>query len=135
MEQITIDIQLDPLKDGIKVPQTEASRTDAHAVILGTNGKIRQISMKEAEHILDQMENCGAGVDLGESDYIAVYNKDRVLKAEGEDYLVGSVLVFKRIGNFLKAIPDDEIGDLMEIAMAQIDTLKAGETSFSAMRV
>ena len=135
MEQITIDIQLDPLKDGIKVPQTEASRTDAHTVILGTNGKIRQISMKEAEHILDQMENCGAGVDLGESDYIAVYNKDRVFKAEGEDYLVGSVLVFKRIGNFLKAIPDDEIGDLMEIAMAQIDTLKAGETSFSAMRV
>lgn len=135
MEQITIDIQLDPLKDGIKVPQTEASRTDAHAVILGTNGKIRQISMKEAEHILDQMENCGAGVDLGESDYIAVYNKDRVFKAEGEDYLVGSVLIFKRIGNFLKAIPDDEIGDLMEIAMAQIDTLKAGETSFSAMRV
>ncbi|SFR80672.1 hypothetical protein [[Clostridium] aminophilum] len=135
MEQITIDIQLDPLKDGIKVPQTEVSRTDAHAVILGTNGKIRQISMKEAEHILDQMENCGAGVDLGESDYIAVYNKDRVFKAEGEDYLVGSVLVFKRIGNFLKAIPDDEIGDLMEIAMAQIDMLKAGETSFSAMRV
>ena len=53
MEQITIDIQLDPIKDGIKVPETDVSRPDAHAVILGTNGKIRQISMKEAEHILD----------------------------------------------------------------------------------
>ena len=53
MEQITIDIQLDPIKDGIKVPETDVSRPDAHAVILGTNGKIRQISMKEAETILD----------------------------------------------------------------------------------
>ena len=43
MEQITIDIQLDPIKDGIKVPETDVSRPDAHAVILGTNGKIRQI--------------------------------------------------------------------------------------------
>ena len=135
MEKIAIDIQLDPLKDGIKVPQTEVSRPDAHAVILGTNGKIRQISMKEAEHILDQMAKCGAGANLGKSDYIAVYNKDRIFKVEGEDYLVGSVLVFQRAGNVLKAIPDDEIGDLMEVAMAQIDTLKAGETSFSAMRV
>ena len=59
MEQITIDIQLDPMKDGIKVPETDLSRPDAHAVILGTNGKIRQISMKEAETILDQMATCG----------------------------------------------------------------------------
>ena len=76
MEQITIDIQLDPVKDGIKVPETDLSRPDAHAVILGTNGKIRQISMKEAETILDQMATCGAGTHLGQSDYIAVYNKD-----------------------------------------------------------
>lgn len=77
MEQITIDIQLDPIKDGIKVPETDVSRPDAHAVILGTNGKIRQISMKEAETILDQMATCGAGTHLGKSDYIAVYNKDK----------------------------------------------------------
>ena len=103
MDQITIDIQLNPITDGIKVPETEVSRPDAHAVILGTNGKIRQISMKEAEHMLDQMANCGAGANLGKSDYIAVYNKDKLFKAEGEDYLVGSVLIFQRAGNVLKA--------------------------------
>lgn len=135
MEQITIDIQLDPMKDGIKVPETDVSRPDAHAVILGTNGKIRQISMKEAETILDQMATCGAGIHLGQSDYIAVYNKDKLFKAEGEEYLVGSVLIFQRSGNVLKAIPDDEIGDLLEAAMAQMDTLKAGDACFSAMRV
>ena len=131
MEQITIDIQLDPMKDGIKVPETDLSRPDAHAVILGTNGKIRQISMKEAETILDQMATCGAGTHLGKSDYIAVYNKDKLFKAEGEEYLVGSVLIFQRAGNVLKAIPDDEIGDLLEVAMAQMDTLKAGEDHYS----
>ena len=46
MEQITIDIQLDPIKNGIKVPKI--GRPDTYAVIIGTNGKIRQISMKEA---------------------------------------------------------------------------------------
>ncbi len=135
MEQITIDIQLDPIKDGIKMPQQELSRPDAHAVILGTNGKIRQVSMKEAEMILDQMATCGAGVHLGSTDYIAVYNKDRLFVADGEEYLVGSVLVFKRAGNVLKAIPDNEIGDLLEVAMAQMDTLKSGDTSFSALRI
>ena len=135
MDQITIDIQLNPITDGIKVPETEVSRPDAHAVILGTNGKIRQISMKEAEHMLDQMANCGAGANLGKSDYIAVYNKDKIFKAEGEDYLDGSVLIFQRAGNVLKAIPDDEIGDLLEVAMAQMDTLKAGDACFSALRV
>lgn len=117
MEQITIDIQLDPIKDGIKVPEQDVSRPDAHAVILGTNGKMRQISMKEAENILDQMTNSGAGTNLGKSDYIAFYNKDKLFKADGEDYLVGSVLIFQRSGNVLKAIPDDEIGDLLEVAM------------------
>ena len=135
MDQITIDIQLNPITDGIKVPETEVSRPDAHAVILGTNGKIRQISMKEAEHMLDQMANCGAGANLGKSDYIAVYNKDKLFKAEGEDYLVGSVLIFQRAGNVLKAIPDNEIGDLLDVVMAQMDTLKAGDACFSALRV
>ena len=72
MEQITIDIQLDPIKDGIKVPETDVSRPDAHAVILGTNGKIRQISMKEAETILDQMATCGQGLTL-ESQIILLF--------------------------------------------------------------
>ena len=135
MEQITIDIQLDPIKDGIKVPEQDVSRPDAHAVILGTNGKMRQISMKEAENILDQMTNSGAGTNLGKSDYIAFYNKDKLFKADGEDYPVGSVLIFQRSGNVLKAIPDDEIGDLLEVAMAQMDTLKAGDACFSALRV
>lgn len=135
MEQITIDIQLDPMKDGIKVPETDVSRPDAHAVILGTNGKIRQISMKEAETILDQMATCGAGTHLGQSDYIAVYNKYKLFKAEGEEYLVGSALIFQRARNVLKAIPDDEIGDLLEVAMAQMDTLKAGDSCFSEMHV
>ena len=123
MDQITIDIQLNPITDGIKVPETEVSRPDAHAV------------MKEAEHMLDQMANCGAGANLGKSDYIAVYNKDKLFKAEGEDYLVGSVLIFQRAGNVLKAIPDNEIGDLLDVVMAQMDTLKAGDACFSALRV
>ena len=69
MEQITIDIQLDPMKDGIKVPETDVSRPDAHAVILGTNGKIRQISMKEAETILDQMATCEADGTWNSEEY------------------------------------------------------------------
>ena len=32
-------------------------------------------------------------------------------------------------------VVDDEIGDLLEVAMAQMDTLKAGDACFSAMRV
>lgn len=35
----------------------------------------------------------------------------------------------------LKAIPDNDIGDLLEVAMSQMDTLKAGDACFSAMRV
>ena len=93
MEQITIDIQLDPMKDGIKVPETDVSRPDAHAVILGTNGKIRQISMKEARHILDQMADCGAGFIFGKSDYIAIYNQDKIFVADEEEYLVGLSLI------------------------------------------
>ncbi|SFG20994.1 hypothetical protein SAMN04487761_1087 [Lachnospiraceae bacterium C7] len=135
MEQITIDIQLDPIKDGIKLPKADISRPEEHAVILGTNGKIRQISMKEARHILDQMADCGAGFIFGKSDYIAIYNQDKIFVADEEEYLVGSVLVFLRAGDVLKAIPDDEIENLLEIAMAQVDTLKAGDVCFSAMRV
>ena len=44
-------------------------------------------------------------------------------------------MLFRSAGNVLKAIPDDEIGDLLEVAMAQMDTLKAGDACFSAMRV
>lgn len=83
MEQITIDIQLDPIKNGIKVPKI--GRPDTYAVIIGTNGKIRQISMKEAQSILDQVTICGAGTHLGKHDYIAFYNKDKLFKAEGEE--------------------------------------------------
>ena len=135
MEQITIDIQLDPVKDGIRFPETDIYRPDAHAVILGTNGKIRQISMKEAERILGELSEYGSGFSFGNDEYIAVFNADKMFDADGEYYLVGSVLVFKKDGNYLKPIPDNEIGDLLEAAMGRIDTLQSGETSFSAMRV
>lgn len=133
MEQFSIDIELDPVKDGINFANEDIC--EAHAVVLGTNGKLRQISMKEAEHILDGMSKCGKAMQLGNTDYAAIFNRDKVFEADGQEYLVGSVLVFICDGESLKPVPDDEIDDLIETAAGQTDTLRSGDMSFSALRV
>ena len=70
-------------------------------------------------------------------------NNEKFIQADEFDINYGgseanvavSLANFGHEADFITAVPDNEIGDLLEVAMAQMDTLKAGDACFSAMRV
>ncbi|SCY10941.1 hypothetical protein [Butyrivibrio sp. INlla14] len=137
MKELCISIELDPVKDGISFGSAEVTRPDAHAVIIGTNGQVKQISMSEAVGVINALDKCGSAFTLGSSDYSVIYNKTKVFMADLQDYLVGSVLImhYDPDNGSLSPVYDMEIGELMELFEAQLDTLRSGDVSFAALRI
>ena len=56
MKDIHFETNLDPLKDGMVSTREDLDRLSRHAVIIGTNGRYRKVSMKEAGSIMESMQ-------------------------------------------------------------------------------
>ena len=57
MKNIEINIQLDPVEDGISWTPKKVKQEGKYALVIGTNGKYRLIDENEAVDILDPRRN------------------------------------------------------------------------------
>ena len=56
MQNIEINIQLDPVEDGISWTPKKVKQEGKYALVIGTNGKYRLIDENEAVDILERFE-------------------------------------------------------------------------------
>lgn len=136
MSDVRIRINLDPLHDGIEYAGTECSidRTDKQAVVIGTNGKYRQISLKEARAIMAALDHCSASMIL-DDDYIAVYNSNKTFSMEGADYYAGSMLVLRMAGSRMMPLSEEELKEVMELMKERTAEFRSGAEYFSAIEL
>ena len=79
METLDIKIALDPVNDGAVLKETKLKRKDEGALIIATNGESRIVDAYEAQEILDKLNDIGHGEYMGDSDYIAMMNGDKII--------------------------------------------------------
>lgn len=136
MNEMNLRIELDPLHDGISFSGTDfpIDRTDKQAAVIGTNGKYRRISLKEARKIFDSMMYCCSSIILGD-DFMAVYNRDKTFMMDGTDYYAGSLLVFRMAGSRMYALSEEELNEVLELLKERMAEFRSGAEYFSALEL
>lgn len=96
MKQITITINLDPIKDGIQKNIEKMVSTAGRHLVIGTNYEHRIISEKEFFMIISEMKEHSRQFFIG--NYMIIYDLRKAINIEGDLYLIGSFL-FAKTGN------------------------------------
>lgn len=136
MKEIDIRIQLNPLTDGVVMTKKEdMGREDKHALIIGTNGKYRLVSLQEAKEILYSLKDESASFILGSSDYLVIYNAGKAVSINEADYLVGSMLVMRMQEDELCMMSNEEIAQVQELIGNRMETMISDDQTFSALEL
>lgn len=136
MKEIDIIIQLDPLTDGVVMTKkSDMERDDKHALIIGTNGKYRLISLQEAKEILYSLKEESASFILGSSDYLVIYNAAKAVSINEADYLVGSMLVMRMQEDQLCMMSNEEIAQVQDLIGNRMETMVSDGQTFSALEL
>ena len=136
MKEIDIIIQLDPLTDGVVMTKKEdMGREDKHALIIGTNGKYRLVSLQEAKEILYSLKDESASFILGSSDYLVIYNAGKAVSINEADYLVGSMLVMRMQEDQLCMMTNEEIAQVQDLIGNRMETMVSDGQTFSALEL
>lgn len=137
MNRIEMDIQLNPLMDGISqmVGGTGLKCKDKGALVIGTNGRYRIVDEEEAWEIIDMLSEVSCSCFLGKTKYLAVYNAHRVLQAAGTKYLAGSAIVVKGTENGIEMMTMSEMAIARKEFESRIVTLCGNGVQFTTFEI
>ena len=132
MDTMEINIALDPINDGAVMKETRLKRKDEGALIVATNGESRIVDAYEAQDILDKLNEIGHGEYMGNSDYIAMMNGDKIINFGTGKCFVGSAIVMKFDGRTLSMLVGDEFEKAAAEFRSRLITLVCEGQEFSA---
>ena len=132
MDTLDINIALDPINDGAVIKETRLKRKDEGALIIATNGESRIVDAYEAQDILDKLNEIGHGAYMGNSDYIAMMNGDKIINFGTGKCFVGSAIVMKFDGRTLSMLVGDEFEKAAAEFRSRLITLVCEGQEFSA---
>lgn len=89
-----VNINLDPVNDGIEMENEKENTLAESALLIATDGQKRTVGFPEAMSILKRMNNIRAE-RLGNTDYVALYNGDRIVNFGKGKFFIGSVLILR----------------------------------------
>lgn len=95
MKTLNVTIELDPVNDGAVFAENRFKKKEEGALIIGTNGESRITDALETNSILDRLSEVGHGEYLGKSDYIAMFNGDKIINFGTGRCFIGSVIILK----------------------------------------
>ena len=137
MNEVKIEINLNPLTDGIvqTICIDKAERQDQRALVIATNGDMKQISLQEAMKILDGLKDCSGSIIIGDSDYIVIFNDDKAFDTQEGRYFVGSMLIMRIDGDRLVPLAEEEIQTARGLLSERMREMTADDLRFSALEL
>ena len=136
MKTIEVNINLDPVNDGVIFRRTDIRRKDKGALIIATSGEYRIADEDEVREILEKMSEKGLGEYIGNTPYLAVLNKDKILSIGYEKYFVGTAVIMKYDGKSSHGmLTEDEFDEAAEQFMSRLITLSGDGQEFSAYEI
>lgn len=108
MKSYEINISLDPINDGMNYVTDEISQRGEGSLIIATNGDSRIADLTETTMLAIELIPFCEFEKLGNSDYIAVLNRNKIINYGTGKCFVGTALVAKWIdGGFRNLVDDD----------------------------
>ncbi len=137
MNEVMINIKLDPRTDGIVLQKDAADRVDEHFIILGTNGMYREATFKETMQILDEMEDHSAGmmIGCGEHCYLLIFDGTKIFQHDDGEFFVGSMVVMKMTDKDRQMLKKEDVQEVKELLAGHMAMFQAGRDRFQALIV
>lgn len=135
MKKLQLKIELDPVSDGATVTSDDPLSKVEGALVIATNGEERIVDSDEANEILERLTGKSTCEYLGGTDYLMIYNRDKVINAEDGRYFLGSAIVFKGTIRGIEMISGDDYSVASLEFNSRLITLKAGEEYFRAFPI
>lgn len=135
MNTIKINIQLDPVKDGVGIIPGRVIRQCKKALIIGTNGEYRLADEEEAYDIIDRLSANSTSDYMGKTNFLVIYNAKKVLAVSGSQYIAGSFIIVKGTAKGIELLNDEEVEDAKNEFMSRLAVLCGSGIQFSAYEI
>lgn len=135
MKKIEVKIALDPVNDGAEIKEIKLMKKNEGALIIGTNGESRIADALEADSILDRLSEVGHGEYLGKSDYIAMFNGDKIISFGTGRCFIGSVIILKYAHEKLSLLEGEDFKEAAKEFESRLITIVGDGQEFSALEL
>lgn len=135
MKKIEVKIALDPVNDGAEIKDINLIRKNEGALIIGTNGESRTVDALEANSILDKLSSVGHGEYLGNSDYIAMFNGDKIISFGTGRCFIGSAIILKYAHEKLSLLVDEDFKEAAKEFESRLIKIVGDGQEFSALEL
>ena len=93
MKKIELKIELDPVTDGATITSDNPVSKEDGALVISTTGESRIVDQDEANEILERLTGKSTCEYLGSTDYLMIYNRDKIINADDGRYFMGSAII------------------------------------------
>ncbi len=135
MKKIEVMIALDPVNDGAEIKEIKLMRKDEGALIIGTNGESRTADAFETNSILDRLNEVGHGEYLGNSNYIAMFNGNKIINFGTGKCFIGSAIILKYEHEKLSLLVGEDFEEAAKEFKSRLITIVGDGQEFSALEL
>ena len=135
MKKIEVMIALDPVNDGAEIKEIKLMRKDEGALIIGTNGESRTAVAFETNSILDRLNEVGHGEYLGNSNYIAMFNGNKIINFGTGKCFIGSAIILKYEHEKLSLLVGEDFEEAAKEFKSRLITIVGDGQEFSALEL
>lgn len=135
MKTLNVTIELDPVNDGAVFAENRFKKKEEGALIIGTNGESRIADALETNSILDRLSEVGHGEYLGKSDYIAMFNGDKIINFGTGRCFIGSVIILKYAHEKLSLLEGEDFQEAAKEFESRLITIVGDGQEFSALEL
>ena len=135
MKTLNVTIKLDPVNDGAVFAENRFKKKAEGALIIGTNGDYRISDDHEAYSILDRLKEVEYEEYLGNSNYIALFNGDKIINFETGKCFIGSAIILKYEHEKLLLLEDEDFRKAAKEFTSRMITIVGDGQEFSALEL
>ena len=135
MKTLNVTIELDPVNDGAVFAENRFKKKEEGALIIGTNGESRTADANEANSILEKLSAVGHGEYLGNSNYIAMFNGDKIINFGTGKCFIGSAIILKYANEKLSLLSGDDFQEAAKEFESRLITIIGDGQEFSALEL
>ncbi len=135
MKKIEVNINLDPVNDGVTITETEPEGKREGALIISTDGNERVALFDEAMEVLKTLAESLEAERLRGTPFVVFYNKDRLITNGTDKCLIGSVMIMKTVCGSYYLLEPGEYEEAERAFYTRLGRIKYNGQEYSAMEV
>ena len=134
MDMIEIIVRIEPKVEGILIVPNQRFQYQDMAICIDQKSNMFLVDMDKAMEVIASYGINSASEMMGKTDFILIYNEEKVLKVAGHKYVCEDAIIMKSLGG-LKLLNDEEQIEALSELKSRIVRFQVGAYSMTGYEV